>query len=522
VAFAARHRRSVKRAGPICRRITVPIRRSLPRASACLLVGALLGGVTLAAVPGAGAAPAPSSAVSASSTAACYGYRYSDTRGDATLDGVAYGLDYDCASDRWQGWVQTAAAFSASQLGFLELDFDTDLNVHTGCNGADWAVYATYDGNGGVHGIARHFTTTSCSSYANVSAPLQAFADRSRGSNTVEVSSVGGPLTFDRSLGFRWWMRLAATNGSVDRLPDGTGMRSYVPTGSNAFVDRAVANVNGTYRLVGGDFNGDGYGDILFYGPGTAPDAIWYGDPAHAGFHGGAVAINGVFDKVIAGDFNGDGRSDLLFYGAGTRPDVIWFSKAGGGFTAKSIALIGSYNAIVAGDFNGDHVSDLLLYRAGHASDAILTFHHDGSYTQKAVTLNGNYTSVVSGDFDGDGRADILFYTAGTATDYLWRGQANGSFVGSTLKIDGVYNQLVVGDFDSDGRSDVLCYGRGTAPDRLLKGSPVAPYFVSGPAVNIDESYTDVVAGRFDGNTTSDLFFYSAGSGPERWWVSTL
>ena len=38
-----------------------------------------------------------------------------------------------------------------------------------------------------------------------------------------------------------------------------------------------VRSTGSTYPLAG-DFNGDGKGDVFFYGPGTFPDSVWYGN----------------------------------------------------------------------------------------------------------------------------------------------------------------------------------------------------------------------------------------------------
>ena len=37
--------------------------------------------------------------------------------------------------------------------------------------------------------------------------------------------------------------------------------------------------VRGHYLPLGGDFDGDGRADVLWYGPGGAPDVLWLGRP---------------------------------------------------------------------------------------------------------------------------------------------------------------------------------------------------------------------------------------------------
>jgi hypothetical protein len=91
------------------------------------------------------------------------------------------------------------------------------------------------------------------------------------------------------------------------------------PTGRR--LRRSGGDRQRTYRPLLGDFNGDGRGDIFWYGPGSAPDVFWYGH-ADGGFAGRAVTVNGTY-QPLPGDFNGDRSRDILWYGwRGRRPLV--------------------------------------------------------------------------------------------------------------------------------------------------------------------------------------------------------
>src|SRR5829696_8565332 len=71
-----------------------------------------------------------------------------------------------------------------------------------------------------------------------------------------------------------------------------------------------------------GDFDGDGRGDLLWYGPGAADDHLWLGRPSRS-FVGVPVTVRGHY-LPLGGDFDGDGRADVLWYGPGGDPDVLW------------------------------------------------------------------------------------------------------------------------------------------------------------------------------------------------------
>jgi hypothetical protein len=479
---------------------------------------------TLAASALAIASPvADAATVSSASAGRCFGYTWSDTSGDAHLDAVRYGLDYNCTLDRWTAWAQTPAAFPASRVASFDIGFDIDHNSATGCHAVEWRLAVAYSAaSHALHATGARYSGTSCTPI-DQTGPLQVYGDQARGANTIEVSGVGGPIPYDRNLGFRWFSHLADTaGGTADRMPNGTSLQSYTPTGTTAFLDRSAPNVSGSYQLTSGDFDGDGNGDILFYGVGTAPDAIWQADPVHVGFHGIAVTINGSYDQILAGDYNGDGRDDLLLYKGGTGADGLLFGNANATFTPRALTIGGTYTRLVSGDYNGDGRDDVLFYRAGTGADYIWLGNANGTFTGIHLTISGTYDNVVSGDFNGDTFSDILFYRAGAGTDYLWRGSANATFTGASLPINGYYQSLVVGDFNSDARDDLLLYSHDTGADYIWLGHATAPYFVSGPAVTLNESYTTVVAGKYDGNSSDDLFCYQTSTPPERWWVSTL
>jgi hypothetical protein len=88
------------------------------------------------------------------------------------------------------------------------------------------------------------------------------------------------------------------------------------------------------YALVGtGDFRGDGVVALVLQSSSTNQIALWYtGGTDHATITGGEnVDVNAPLDwKVVGvGDFNGDGYADLLFQNQTGYQGVVWFLRNG-------------------------------------------------------------------------------------------------------------------------------------------------------------------------------------------------
>ena len=123
---------------------------------------------------------------------------------------------------------------------------------------------------------------------------------------------------------------------------DGTGDKKIAAGGSYPAWQPRVLKSNSVHS----DFNGDGYSDIFLYAPGTEKDVVWYGTPESASFRknsGSSVQISGTY-KPVSGDFNGDGYSDIFYYGPGSTADTLWYGgpKDGEFRRDKNISVSGS------------------------------------------------------------------------------------------------------------------------------------------------------------------------------------
>jgi hypothetical protein len=184
-----------------------------------------------------------------------------------------------------------------------------------------------------------------------------------------------------------------------------------------------------------GDFNGDGMADVLWRNTTTGDVAIWEMNgttilnPNAAGV--GNVATN--WSVVGVGDFNGDGYADILWKNNNNGNLAIYLMNGATITSSATFANPGAYSVVGIGDFNGDGKSDILL-RDGSGDIAI--WQMNGTTITNANTAGvGNLATAWSvsnvGDLNGDGMSDILWRdTSGDIAIWFMNGTTLSSGAG--------------------------------------------------------------------------------------------
>jgi hypothetical protein len=259
-----------------------------------------------------------------------------------------------------------------------------------------------------------------------------------------------------------------------------------------------------------GDFNGDGFADVIvgalsydngensegrvsvYYGStsGLSTSAAWSRESNQAGCElGGSVGtagdVNGDgFSDVIAGAYafdNGqtnEGRAFVYFGLASGGPLTVWTAESdqGGGLLGVSVAT--------AGDVNGDGFSDVIAGAYGYdngQTDEGRAFVYHGSAAGltpfAAWTAEGNQVEArfgsslaAAGDVNGDGYSDVILGAhgydngeIGEGRAFVYHGSATGLATSPAWTAEGDqanaqfgWSVASAGDVNGDGFSDVI------------------------------------------------------------------
>jgi hypothetical protein len=318
-------------------------------------------------------------------------------------------------------------------------------------------------------------------------------------------------------------------SGPIDYTSANVTFNGY---GDNSQVGRTVASI--------GDFNGDGYDDVVIGSPyfdvngvsGVGSAFLLYGGPQGANeqklvepenadvwLHGNADKRWVGYTVAGAGDLNGDGLDDVLL---GNWPLGIAVTS-----NSQKVYLVygRSGSESLSGAFDIDSADAVFQFTGNDLDGGVDPLDQTGFGINRV------------GDLDGDGHDDLMIGANWARTDggrnagatYLFYGDPENPFsgdidvstadavlIGTNLNDNSGWAIAPELDFDGDGRNDLLITATGNGTSYLFYGDAAAPRMtgeisladadlkISGGGIG-DFTGESVTAGDFNGDGTDDL-----------------
>lgn len=352
-------------------------------------------------------------------------------RADATdPDGTplsgAYSYSYGYLGTGTGGGFSTIMAYGTTGDSFLNIF--SNPNISTCLNSPCGVADSSPNSADNVH------------SMNNTAALIAAF-------EPTTVGSTSGPATHNDVNG----------DGKSDILffnPTKQQLVYWVMNGS-LYVSYRQFNAGAGYTPVGsGDFDGNGFSDILWNGNGTL--YAWMNDGAGGFTSYPVTSYPGGWTLVGCGDINGDGREDIVWYHPTLHQLVYWLMNGSTLVSQHAFTVPQGFAPIGVGDFNGDRLADIAWEDASY--NVYVWTSNGTTFTQQKVNVvsNSGWPVFGVGDVNGDGDSDIFWFQPSTGHLQYWL--MNGAtVVGYKLFSTGPgYTLAGIGDFDGDGRADIL------------------------------------------------------------------
>ncbi len=438
-----------------------------------------------------------------------------------TSDGTV--VEYGNTNDSRQILGTTAAVWMISRITDVHGNYMTFTYENNG--GSPWIKEINYTGN----------TAAGLSPYAKVSFSYQNSLSRKdddlymggyryKKTLTLEKITISYQSSVVREYGFMY-----TRSSKYDRLSQIELIQANTailnPTTIIWGEETSVAtikefSIRPLSNNITGDFNGDGFTDILYYDGSSFQ--IYKGD-INGGFTFERSWTTPRTDRtsVFALDIDGDGQ-DEFFYRHDKKIKYCYF---GSGITYHTLPGSEDFKDLLVGDFNGDGKKDIAITKIeGGLFKRLYVYTDVTSAPKKQNNMLVFFQDILlTFDYNGDGKTDIQQIRTSppidlTKTNTIWE-YSNADEQFTQFRSSGfpvLSHQCYYGDFNGDGIQDILTYSINNSWEiRLGKGNGQYSNVIGNPplAVLLNFSAAHTFTGQvyhpiiadFDGDGRDDI-----------------
>jgi hypothetical protein len=263
----------------------------------------------------------------------------------------------------------------------------------------------------------------------------------------------------------------------ADQPPASRGIDAPPPRAASPAQSLSAAHFAPFLQVqTGGDFDGDGYLDLLATLDSWDHPLVLFRKKG-ALDRVASMAKLGVVSAACTGDFDGDGKDELVVKSSDAL-SLLRLEASGKATLLRRETLLAEARILVA-DLDGDDEDSLITYEP--ASGRLTERFARG----KAIDFGAirPLHALYAGDFDGDGRDDLWVQARAGGDAEIWLMRPGGSFDVASIRLDGSLGAAAALDWNGDGRDDLAGYDRtrGELFAWLLDGARVIERRALGP-----------------------------------------